>query len=200
VSEPPQERDELLKRIESLERRLNDADEEIGSLRLQLDVLSTIDPPTGLLNRNGLLDALDVALMRLERQREPFALMLIRLPEMTDIARHHPGSFGEASRHVTALFTAGLRALDRTARLSLEVFAGVLALTIESDVPGIIRRLGTLLTAAPITVGKKSYETLPTFSIVLVGSGQKIDGHAVLALAEASLEKASPDHPAVQRI
>jgi diguanylate cyclase (GGDEF)-like protein len=192
--------EELLKRVEELEGSLAAQNEEISALRLQLDVLSTIDPPTGLLNRTGLLESVEVALLRLKRQMEPFALLLVKLPELNEIASRHGNSVTDARRHVTALLSAGLRALDRTARVREDVYGSVLSLAIESDVPGIVSRLGTLFTAAPIAVGDKLYESFPIFSIVLVRNGGEADAQDVLAQAEEGLEKATESSPFIHRI
>ncbi len=192
--------EQLRRRIEALETALRDRTEEVGYLRLQLDVLSTIDPVTGLLNRSGLVDSLDVALHRLERQREPFAVLAVRMAILGEVGLQDHAAHEEALRHLSALISAGLRALDRNGRLDSSTFAVVLPLVIEADVPLVVGRLMSILTAAPLEVAGTEVDPDPRFSIVLVGSGQVADIETVLDLVEQGLAEATIDRPSVKRI
>jgi diguanylate cyclase (GGDEF)-like protein len=191
---------ELRRRIAALEAELRERTEEVGYYRLQLDILSTIDPVTGLLNRSGLVDSLDVALHRLERQREPFAVLAVRLAILGELALQDNEAHEEALRHCSTLLSAGLRALDRNGRVDSSTFAVVLPLVIEADVPLVVGRLMSILTAAPLEVLGTEVDPDPRFSVVLVGSGQVAEIETVLDLVEQGLSEATAERPSVKRI
>jgi GGDEF domain-containing protein len=91
--------------------------EEMGFLRLQLDAFGTVDPDTGALNRNGLIDAIETALQRIDRLGEPFALCGVLLAGAPKAGASSRGDLRELMRHVAAGIQASVRALDRLARL-----------------------------------------------------------------------------------
>ncbi len=140
-----------------LRKQLGQLRDEIADLRLSLDVLSTIDLASGLLNRNGLLESIQSALNWLRRRNEPFGLMGIRVPEL---ARQ---SDDELVRHLGAVLSSTLRAVDSAAVLEEVNLVGVLReLTLEG-IPQVVARvreaLGGATRATPIT---------PRFVVVLV--------------------------------
>ncbi len=134
---------ELQERIAVLEAHLARRSAEVRQLRLQVDVFSTTDGATGLANRNGMADLIELALARLERRQEPFAIVAVGFPalEADDVSV-------EDVQHVSALVTAGLRRMDRAARIDHAVLAAVLPdLTVE-HVAVVERRLRSLLSAS----------------------------------------------------
>jgi GGDEF domain-containing protein len=135
---------DLLHRIAELEAALRERTAEVRRLRLQMDVLAGTDAATGLANRNGILDLIDMALARLERNHEPFAVAAVGFPGLED--RRDDVDVSEI-QHVSALLTAGLRRLDRMARIDVGVFAGVLPGLTADHVAVVEGRVRTILTA-----------------------------------------------------
>jgi GGDEF domain-containing protein len=76
---------------------------EIGDLRLQVDVLGTLDPLSGLPNLSGVVDLVDAAGRRLDRDGEPFGVMALDVP----------GLEAGAVRRAGVVLTAALRRVDR---------------------------------------------------------------------------------------
>jgi GGDEF domain-containing protein len=151
---------QLLTRIAELESALRERTAEVRRLRLQMDVLAGTDAATGLANRNGILDLIDMALARLERNQEPFAVAAMGFPGLE--ARGDGAIDVTDIQHVSALLTAGLRRLDRMARIDVGVFAGVLpGLTLE-HVAVVESRVRTILGAGA------DDEPDPRFAVVLV--------------------------------
>lgn len=134
---------ELHERIAFLEAHLARRSAEVRQLRLQVDVFSTTDGATGLANRNGMVDLIELALARLERRGEPFAVAAVGFPtlEPDDVAV-------EDVQHVSALLTAGLRRMDRTARIDHAVLGAVLPDLTAAHVSVVERRLRSLLSAS----------------------------------------------------
>src|SRR5690349_2798283 len=150
---------QLLARIAELEHALRERTAEVRRLRLQMDVLAGTDAATGLANRNGILDLIDMALARLERNREPFAVAAMGFP---GLEARDDGIDVSDIQHVSALLTAGLRRLDRMARIDIGVFAGVLPGLTAEHVPVVEQRVRTIL-----GVGTDD-DPDPRFAVVLV--------------------------------
>ncbi len=108
-----------------LARRVGELEVENAELRLQLAVLGATDPATGLANRIGLLDAIEMATYRLERMNEPFAVVLLSFPQLEQILQDDVRL--EAIRDVGSVLAAGVRAVDKVGRMESSTFISVLA-------------------------------------------------------------------------
>jgi PleD family two-component response regulator len=183
---------QLLARIAELEVALRERTAEVRRLRLQMDVLAGTDAATGLANRNGILDLIDLALARLERNREPFAVAAMGFPGLE--SRDEDDIDVTDIQHVSALLTAGLRRLDRMARIDVGVFAGVLpGLTLE-HVGVVETRMRTIL-----GVGTDD-EPDPRFAVVLVDAESPArDPGTLLERAERAQAELRPGATAIVR-
>ena len=65
--------------LETLSGPLAERDDEIRRLREIIDSFLSVDIDTGLLNRNGLIDAVKRARLWWDRRREPFGVMAVQL-------------------------------------------------------------------------------------------------------------------------
>jgi GGDEF domain-containing protein len=183
---------ELLAHIDDLQRALKERDDEIGKLRLQLDALSTIDSVTGLLSNKGVLDAIEVSLLRLDRMEEPFAVLAFKVPGLNELLKGDDAS-GDVLRHIAALFSTGLRDLDRKARIGTDTFAAVMPSVTSVDMPPIVHRLDTIMTGAPVVYGDIRLEPQPRFAAIMVSTfaekkPKNILDRALIRLSEAERE------------
>src|SRR3990172_12659883 len=92
-----------------LRNRLQEREDELRNLRLSLDVLTPVDLATGLLNRNGLLEAIENAARWMERRREQFGGGAIMVPGIQDLADDMARA--NAIRHLGASLAAAVRAV-----------------------------------------------------------------------------------------
>jgi len=111
--------------VEALQSRLSTLEDENAALRLQLAVFAATDPATGLANRIGLLDAVEMACYRLARMAEPFAVVVTSFGQLDGI--DDPEEHLEAVRDLGAMLAAGLRNVDRVGRIDASSFVSVLA-------------------------------------------------------------------------
>ncbi|HUO45231.1 MAG TPA: GGDEF domain-containing protein [Acidimicrobiia bacterium] len=109
--------------IEALRRQLAERDNELRRLSAVVDSFLSVDVDSGLLNRNGILDAIRRASLWWDRRREPFGVMVIRMPRLADL--DHASSLPVIARISSALADAG-RAVDDIGRLDPATFALVL--------------------------------------------------------------------------
>lgn len=183
-----------------MEELLRRRTEEVGLLRLQLDTLSTTDGITGLLNRNGIVDAIETALQRLHRFGEPFAVICVVLPVLREVLGAHPAETEDVLRHVAALLRAALRQLDRVGRLDETTFLAVMSAVGTTTYEAPLRRLRSILQALPIAAGGRRYEPEPRFAVVLVERPGAPCAQEVLSLVRRAISEATVDGPAVLRV
>jgi GGDEF domain-containing protein len=88
-------------------------------------VFAATDPATGLANRIGLLDTIEMASYRLARMSEPFAVVITRFAQLDGLTEDEEHL--EAVRDLGALLAAGLRNVDRVGRIGSSTFVSVLA-------------------------------------------------------------------------
>jgi PleD family two-component response regulator len=190
--------EDLSRRLESAESEVRELRAEVGHLRKQAGTLSTIDVVTGLLNRTGFIDAIDMSLARFARLQERFAVALVGFPVLEETAARHPEETREeVLRHLAALFRAGLRGVDRAARLDGFLFGTVTPMLDEPGAPALITRLNGILAAAPVQIGGEAVEPRPHYSVAVVRSAPPKDAGALVILAEESHRTASVERPEI---
>lgn len=175
----------LRRRLAEAEALLAERTRELGALSLQRDVLAMTDPVTGLLNRGGIIDALELALVRLDRTAEPFALIGVRVEGARD---------AETVRHVGALLMAGLRALDRVGRWDDETFCVVAPLLGAADPEAPADRVRRLFDI-PVAPGVG----VPRIAVVLPEPGPNLNAEAFLDALRRALDRADGGEPVIVR-
>jgi GGDEF domain-containing protein len=191
---------ELKRQLAEARQALRRRTEEVGLLRLQLDALSTMELTTGLLNRAGLIEAIETALQRLARLDEPFAVVGVRIPSLGRLAAAGPSATKEALRHVGAMIAAGLRDLDRTGRIDDTTFVAVASLKTASAYAAVVDRLRTVLTAGPVAIGEATFHPDPQFCVVLAEPSARGEPTSILQLAEDLLIRTSAGATRVMRL
>ena len=109
-----------------LEARLESTRAELERLRLTLAVVGTMDLDVGILNRNGILDAIDRARKWQARRGDVFGVLVVQLPDVVDGNSDADGA-REVAENVAAVLAAGLREVDSVGRCSETTYAGVLS-------------------------------------------------------------------------
>lgn len=131
--------------LRAAHRRIAELEDKIRTLRLALDVSSSIDTRTGLGNRNAMVDAIEDRCRWLERTEEPFGVVVAMFDHDVDGA------------HVAALMQAGLRGVDSVASWGEWVVGVVLpSLTFES-VDVVDGRIRQVLDAAGVEAVRFAY-------------------------------------------
>lgn len=185
-------------RIADLESQVDELRIENGTLRLQLDILSSTDIVTGLPNTNGILQTLDSVVARHVRSGEAFGVMLIRVPAITTIGeRHGRSGVNDALRHAGALVAAGLRRLDTVGRLDDSAFLAVLPMLDEEGCDTVVTRLCTLLTSVPMTFERDRLIIEPEVTIALSAPGVHLDSQVILSELLGTSESTDVDSPQI---
>ena len=173
--------------IDSYRRKLAERDEEIRRLKAVVDSFLSVDVDSGLLNRNGLLEAIKRASLWWDRRREPFGVMAIRLPRLADLDQSSVPDV--ITRVANALSDTG-RAVDDIGKLDESTFVMVLREFHRHGAMAVVSRMRIALRQ---TIASPDLTSDIRFGLVVAvetGSYQPTD-YLQLAL-NASLE-ATPD-------
>ncbi|MFV1989706.1 MAG: GGDEF domain-containing protein [Acidimicrobiales bacterium] len=187
------ELENLRERMIGLEEELDTARMEVGRLQLQLDLFTSTDPTTGLVNRAGTLDAIQVAAERLERMSEPFAVVVIRIPELDAMRREAMEDSGDMARHFGALIGGGLRRLDRVGRLENGSFVTVLSNVDTDHIEVVLSRVRRALTAMPMVIGDSEQDLNPQLATIVATGPRLSDCETLLDQTCELMESSSSD-------
>lgn len=173
----------LIRRIASLE-------EENAELRLQLAVLASTDAATGLANRIGLLDAVEMATYRLARMQEPFAVVLLRFPQLDALT--DDDEYLEAIRDIGSLLAGGVRSVDRVGRIESSTFVSVLANIPFEHVDVVLARTKESLSAVAASAGVAGDRIAPqVLAVSLTDASSAVDASSILDRCHALMDDGS---------
>lgn len=117
---------------------------ELERLKMTLAVVGTVDLDTGMLNRTGILEALERGQRWLARRGDIYGAVVVRFPTLrTDRVDGENGV--EFRKHVTATIGAAVRDVDDVGRVDDHTFAAVLADLNPGAIDVVTNRLQDLL-------------------------------------------------------
>lgn len=189
----PSELSLLRQRMMDVEQELAAARLDVGRLQLQLDLFTSTDPTTGLVNRAGTFDAIDTATERLDRMGEPFAVMLIEISELDELRRMDEEDTGEIVRHIGALIGGGLRRLDQVGRLNHGCFVTVLSNVDADHIQIVLTRVRSALTATAIDLGDSLRKLNPKMATIVAMSPKEVNPETLLDQVQELLMRSEID-------
>jgi len=179
--------------LETISGQLAARDDEIRRLREIIDSFLSVDIDTGLLNRNGLVDAVKRASLWWERRREPFGVMAVRFSDMVGLGREEANEL--ASRIAACMNDTG-RAVDDTGRIDERTFIMVLREFRRQGAMTVVSRMRIALREAiadPLVTGDLR------FGLVVAIEGDASTPEDYINMAVAAAEQAAPDVPKFAR-
>jgi GGDEF domain-containing protein len=185
----------LKSRVEpaSLALALAERDAEIRRLREIIDSFLSVDIDTGLLNRNGLIDAVKRARLWWDRRREPFGVMAVRFTDMVGLGQDEANDL--ASRIAATLYDTG-RAVDDVGRVDQRTFVLVLREFQQHGAMTVVSRMRIALReviADPLVTADLR------FGLVVAIEGDAAKPEDYIDMAVAAAEQAAPDVPRFAR-
>ena len=184
-----QGRDSPFVDVDSLARQIAERDDEIRRLKGLIDSFVSIDIDTGLLNRNGLIDAVKRARLWWDRRREPFGVLAVRFPEVLSITEGEGNDF--ATRIASTLYDTG-RAVDDIGRIDARTFILVLREFQRDGAMTVVSRLRIALREA---MADPLLTSDLRFGLVVAVEGEAPNPDEYIDMAVAAAEKAAPDLP-----
>jgi GGDEF domain-containing protein len=158
---------------------------ELRHLRETIDAFLPLDIDTGLLNRNGLIEAIRRCTLWWERRREHFAVLAVHLP---GIERSDNGDRASMAGHFAATIAASLRSVDEAGRLDNATFAVVLRDFHREGVNVVSERIGNALRVAAEEYLGTGFE--PQIGLCLVASREPYVPSHYLDAAVAAAKQA----------
>ncbi len=178
-----------------LEGLLAEREEELRQFRLALDVLSPIDPSTGTLNRNGVIDAIQDALDWLTRRNDPFAILAVEIPGLQSLSASAADRHQRIQQHLEAVLEAALRKVDRVGHIDHTTFAAVLREFKAEGSQILLERLRTILQME--SERASLMPTDPSFTLVSIKPGPFHQAGSLLEQVEALRSRSLPGNPLI---
>jgi len=142
----------------------------------KLEVMTTTDPLTGLLNRRGLMQELTHAIANAERHHEPALLIYIDLDGFKSVNDTYGHAVGDAKlKFVAETLLSTIRQTDYAARLGGDEFALLLS---HSELEGGKQRARFIQQQLNFSRFKSQGGLIPiraSFGIAEIGPGSKLD-------------------------
>ena len=181
--------------IERLERLLIERDEDIRQLRLALEVLSPVDPSSGMLNRNGVIDAIQDALDWLMRRSDPFAVLVVQIPALEELYAKRAEDHRRLHQHLEVSLAVALRRVDKVGHLDYMSYAAVLREFKTSGSPDFLDRIDALYESEPTLPTGRAIE--PAYTLAIIKPDPAHKGGSILERVEAIRKKATTKTPLI---
>jgi GGDEF domain-containing protein len=182
-----------IERIRQCEELLAARELELQHLRETLDAFLPLDVDTGLLNRNGLIEAIRRCTLWWDRRREQFAVLAVYLPEVDNVAdEDRPGLV----RHLAATVAATLRQVDEAGRIDDATYVVVLRDFNREGISPITERIR--LSVSTASDDQPDFTPMPRLGLCLVQSGDRFAPSAYLDVAIEASHKAAGEMAVVE--
>lgn len=129
---------------DDLHHRIHELEEELDALKTTLEVVGTIDLDSGILNRTGVLDALERGKHWLVRRGDIYGLVIVGFPNLDPDVVDGPDAI-EFRTHVAATIGAAVREVDAVGRVDHRTFAAVLSDLNPGAIAVVAQRITDLL-------------------------------------------------------
>jgi diguanylate cyclase (GGDEF)-like protein len=178
----------FLHHLEKKTLSLSNAQVELEGLNSKLKDLSIRDPLTGLLNRRGFIENLELELVRLQRHPESIALLILDLDHFKNVNDRwgHPAGDKVLIEFANALNSFS-RNTDRTGRLGGEEFAILLVKNTREEAIIFTERLRKKISELQITLSEDGESISITASIGFSVINQAMSADRLIEQADKAL-------------
>jgi diguanylate cyclase (GGDEF)-like protein len=153
--------------------------------------LATIDPLTGIANRQAVLDLVDQELARATRFRHPLSVIMVDLDHFKRLNDSHGHGAGDrVLRHVGSLLAASVRAIDTAGRYGGEEFLIVLPETDADAAASVAEKLRRIVAGSPLRLDSGEVVTVTLSAGVAGGQGEVLRPDLLVRDADAALYSA----------
>ena len=168
--------------------RILDLQDELLAAREELHYLATHDSLTGLWNRSAVLDQLNRALARSERQRVPLAVAIADVDHFKTVNDTYGHSIGDAVlREIAARMTASVRPYDTVGRYGGEEFLIIFEGCNAPEAIQLAERLCSRVSLEQIRVGDVSLSGTISLGIATVPTATPGIADALIRTADVGL-------------
>jgi diguanylate cyclase (GGDEF)-like protein len=173
------------------DKRLRGAFEELAARVAQTWVQATVDPLTGIANRQTVLSRVEEELARASRYRRPLSLILVDLDHFKRCNDTHGHTAGDAIlRHVAQLLAANVRVVDLAGRYGGEEFLIVLPETDPDAAAALAEKLRRIIGGSEVRLPSGEVVSVTMSAGVAGGLGDVLRLDALVRDADAALYSA----------
>ena len=171
--------------------RLRAAYQALGDRVADTWRLATIDPLTGIANRQAVLDRLDQELARASRYAHPLSVILLDLDHFKRLNDSHGHAAGDrVLRHVGTLLAASVREVDIPGRYGGEEFLVVLPETDPDAAASVAEKIRRTISGMPVRLADGETVSVALSAGVAGGRGDVLRLDALVRDADAALYSA----------
>jgi diguanylate cyclase (GGDEF)-like protein len=153
--------------------------------------LATVDPLTGIANRQAVLDRVDEEIARAARYRHPMSVILADLDHFKRLNDSHGHAAGDlVLRQVGSLLASNVRAIDVAGRYGGEEFLIVLPETDPDAAASVAEKLRRIVAGTPVRLGDGESVSITLSAGVAGGLGDVLKPDALVRDADAALYSA----------
>ena len=181
----PFDREELRARLRTAQRII-ELQTALRVANRKLLLMSRLDPLTGALNRNAVLDDLDLAFYRSEREKKPLSISLVHVDNLKKLSQSAGCAAGDRIlQDIVRRINARIRRTDCLGRYGTDDFLVVLSGVDLNTGMGVCRRIRDTISEKEIPVNDHSLPV--TVSQCLVAWDGKAGAQEFIAAAESTL-------------
>ncbi|HEY4754045.1 MAG TPA: diguanylate cyclase, partial [Candidatus Limnocylindrales bacterium] len=152
---------------------------------------ATVDPLTGIANRQAVLGRLDVELARATRYRRPLAIVMVDLDHFKRLNDTHGHAAGDAVlRQVAQRLADNVRSVDVIGRFGGEEFLAVLPETDADAAASLAEKLRRVVAGTPVRLSDGHEVTVTLSAGVAGGPGEALRPEILVRDADAALYSA----------
>lgn len=153
--------------------------------------LATVDPLTGIANRQAVLSRVEEELARAKRYQRPLSVILVDLDHFKRLNDTHGHAAGDAVlRHVAQLLATNVRSVDVAGRYGGEEFLILLPETDVDAAAALAEKLRRVVANSEVDIGDGVHLTITLSAGVAGGLGQVLRLDALVRDADAALYSA----------
>src|SRR4051794_32855420 len=173
------------------DERLRAAFQALGDRVADTWRLATIDPLTGVANRQAILDLVEQEMARAMRFRHPLSVILVDLDHFKRLNDSHGHAAGDkVLRHVGALLASSVRAIDTAGRYGGEEFLVVLPETDVDAAASVAEKLRRMVAGSSLRLDSGEVVTVTLSAGVAGGQGEILRPDVLVRDADAALYSA----------
>ena len=173
------------------DRRLRDAFRALADRVADTWRLATVDPLTGIANRQAVLARVDEELVRAARYRRPVSVILCDLDHFKRLNDSHGHAAGDlVLRHVGGLLAEHVRVTDTAGRYGGEEFLVVLPETDADAAASVAEKLRRVVARTPVRLAGGELVAVTMSAGVAGGLGSLLEADALLRDADGALYSA----------
>lgn len=175
-------------------RRIIELEEDLISVRNQLQIQATHDNLTGILNRGAIMDLMHNEMSRAERTKKPIGILMADIDHFKSVNDNYGHLSGDAVlREIVVRIQTALRPYDAVGRYGGEEFLLILPDCNEIDLYKIAERIRAQVSDKEFAIPEGSVTVTISIGATVIESAQDSQSEVFIKKADVALYKAKEE-------